>query len=107
MSNKNQNNGSNVNNNVNANDKPANKPKVKFSVAHPVATRRIKKGLELVAGIGTVFGSVLAANALADRKRTYYTIDLAPRLDGSVHMDDINPDVLDLNKTAVFDDGTV
>lgn len=104
MSNKNQNNNGNVNNVNNANNNQANKPKVKFSVAHPVAARRIKKGLELVAGIGTVFGSVLAANAISDRRRTYYTIDLSPRLDGSVHVEDVNPDLLDLDKSAVFDE---
>lgn len=76
-------------------DKEMKDKKVSFFEKHPVATRRLKTVGKVLAGIGTVVGAVIVGNAVSDHNRTYYQIDLDPRQDGSKHIEDLNPDLVD------------
>lgn len=91
-----------VNNNPTHEEKE--EPKMSWFEKHPVFCRRAKKILKIVGGMAAIGGSVYAGQKLADSKRTYYTLDLDGRADGTYHVSDVNPDLLDLSKEVVVTD---
>lgn len=69
--------------------------KVSFTEKHAKGLSRLKTVGKVLAGIGTVVAAVVVGEKIADSGRTYYTIDLYPRKDGSQRLEDINPDLID------------
>lgn len=69
--------------------------KVSFAEKHAKGLSRLKTVGKVLAGIGTVVGAVIIGEKIADSGRTYYQIDLYPRKDGTQHLEDINPDLID------------
>ena len=69
--------------------------KVSFAEKHAKGLSRLKTVGKVLAGIGTVVAAVVVGEKIADSGRTYYQIDLYPRKDGTQHIEDINPDLID------------
>lgn len=76
--------------------------KVSFAEKHATGLSRLKTVGKVLAGIGTVVVAVVVGEKIADSGRTYYQIDLYPRKDGTQHLEDINPDLIDKDTAPVI-----
>lgn len=81
-----------------------NEPEAKasFTERHAKGLSRLKTVGKVLAGVGTVIAAVVVGEKIADSGRTYYQIDLYPRKDGTQHLEDVNPDLIDKDTEPVI-----